>query len=155
MGWIPGCLMSSVSVQKLFCGICSAFKCSFDEFVGEKVVSLSYSSAILGPTPPLILQWSFIPVSTYMTSSPYLFYFLLLLFVFKDPNNCFFLIAIVIEMVVDSHAVLRYNTKYFLWILLCFSNGNIFYNVSIVSQGEYWYDIFCLIQKSPGLSFLF
>ena len=25
------------------------FKCSFDEFVGEKVVSLSYSSAILGP----------------------------------------------------------------------------------------------------------
>ena len=25
------------------------FKCSFDEFVGEKVVSLSFSSAILGP----------------------------------------------------------------------------------------------------------
>ena len=25
------------------------FKCSFDEFVGEKVVSLSYSSTILGP----------------------------------------------------------------------------------------------------------
>ena len=48
-GWIPGCLMSSVSVQKLFCGICSAFKCSFDEFVGKKVVSPSCSSAILGP----------------------------------------------------------------------------------------------------------
>ena len=27
------------------------FECSFDEFVGEKVVSLSYSSAILGPHP--------------------------------------------------------------------------------------------------------
>ena len=35
----------------LFYGICSAFKCSFDEFVGEKVVSPSYSSAILGPPP--------------------------------------------------------------------------------------------------------
>ena len=46
-----GCLMSSASIQKLFCGIYSAFKCSFDEFVGEKVVSPSYSSAILGPPP--------------------------------------------------------------------------------------------------------
>ena len=43
--------MSSASIQKLFCGIYSAFKCSFDEFVGEKVVSPSYSSAILGPSP--------------------------------------------------------------------------------------------------------
>ena len=41
-----GCLMSSASIQKLFCRIYSALKCSFDEFVGEKVVSLSYSSAI-------------------------------------------------------------------------------------------------------------
>ena len=41
-----GCLMSSASIQKLFCGICSVFKCSFDEFVGNKVVSPSYSSAI-------------------------------------------------------------------------------------------------------------
>ena len=39
-----GCLMSSASIQKLFCGICSALKCSFDEFVREKVVSLSYST---------------------------------------------------------------------------------------------------------------
>ena len=45
-----GCLMSSASIQK-FCGIYSALKCSFDEFVREKVVSLSYSSAILGPPP--------------------------------------------------------------------------------------------------------
>ena len=48
MGCFSGCLMSSASIQKLFCGIYSAFKCSFDEFVGEKVVSPSYSSAILG-----------------------------------------------------------------------------------------------------------
>ena len=47
LGCFSGCLMSSASIQKLFCGISSAFKCSFDEFVGEKVVSPSYSSAIL------------------------------------------------------------------------------------------------------------
>ena len=46
-----GCLMSSASIQKLFCGVCSALKCSFDEFVREKVVSPSYSSTILGPRP--------------------------------------------------------------------------------------------------------
>ena len=46
-----GCLMSSASIQKLFCGIYSALKCSFDEFVREKVVSPSYSSAILGLPP--------------------------------------------------------------------------------------------------------
>ena len=51
-GCFSGCLMSSASIQNLFCGICSAFKCSFDEFVGEKVVSPSYSSAMLG-LPPL------------------------------------------------------------------------------------------------------
>ena len=41
MGCLSGCLMSSASIQKLFCRICSAFKCSFNEFVGEKVVSPS------------------------------------------------------------------------------------------------------------------
>ena len=50
MGCFSGCLMSSAGIQKLFCGIYSAFKYSFDEFVGEKVVSLSSSSAILGPS---------------------------------------------------------------------------------------------------------
>ena len=50
---LSGCLVSSASLQKLFCGICSAFKWSFDEFVGEKVVSPSYSSTILG-LPPCI-----------------------------------------------------------------------------------------------------
>ena len=54
MGCLSGCLMSSAGIQKLFCGIFSAFKCSFDEFVGEKVVSPSYSSTILGPPPVLI-----------------------------------------------------------------------------------------------------
>ena len=48
MGCFSGCLMSSASIQKLFCGFCSAFKYSFDEFMGEKVVSPSYSSTILG-----------------------------------------------------------------------------------------------------------
>ena len=41
-----GCLMTSASDQKLFCEVFSAFNCSFNEFVGEKVVSPSYSSAI-------------------------------------------------------------------------------------------------------------
>ena len=51
MGCFSGCLMSSAGIQKLFYGIYSVFKCSFVEFVGEKVVSLSYSSAILGAPP--------------------------------------------------------------------------------------------------------
>ena len=51
MGCFSGCLMSSANIQKLFCGIYSAFKSSFDEFVGEKVVSLSFSSTVLGSTP--------------------------------------------------------------------------------------------------------
>ena len=50
MGCLSGCLMSSASIQKLFCGIWSVFKCSYNEFVGEKVVSPSYSSTILGPS---------------------------------------------------------------------------------------------------------
>ena len=55
MSCFSGCLMSSASIQKLFCGIYSALKYSFDEFLGEKVVSPSYSSTILGlPPPPAI-----------------------------------------------------------------------------------------------------
>ena len=48
MGCFSGCLMSSDGIHKLFCGIYSVFKYSFDEIVGEKVISLSYPSAILG-----------------------------------------------------------------------------------------------------------
>ena len=51
MGCFSGRLMSAASDQKLCCKLCSPFYCSFDEFVEEKVISLSYSSAIL--TPPL------------------------------------------------------------------------------------------------------
>ena len=54
MGCFSGCLMSSAGIQKLFCGIYSALKCSFDEFVGEKEVSLSYSSAV-SPCPVQLL----------------------------------------------------------------------------------------------------
>ena len=50
-----GCLMSSASIEKLFCGIYSVLKCSFDEFVREKVVSPSYSSTILGPPSRIII----------------------------------------------------------------------------------------------------
>ena len=49
MGCFSGCLMTSASDQKLFCEVCPAFSYSFDEFVGEKVVFPSYSSAILAP----------------------------------------------------------------------------------------------------------
>ena len=52
MGCFSGCLMSSAGIQKLFCGIYSTFNFFFfDEFVGEKVVSPSYSSTILGLPP--------------------------------------------------------------------------------------------------------
>ena len=54
-----GCLMSSDSIQKLFCGVCLALKCSFDEFVREKVVFPSYSSAILG-LPTTIFKTAFL-----------------------------------------------------------------------------------------------
>ena len=59
LGCFSGCLMSSVGIQKLFCGIYSAFKCSFDEFVGEKVFSPSYSSAILAPPQGWLLKSNF------------------------------------------------------------------------------------------------
>ena len=48
--WVPDvlCQHSEGVLWNLF-----SVKCSFDEFVGEKVVSLSYSSAILGLPPYL------------------------------------------------------------------------------------------------------
>ena len=48
LGCLSECLVSFGSIHMLFCGSSSAFKWSFDEFVGEKVVSPSYSSGILG-----------------------------------------------------------------------------------------------------------
>ena len=53
LGYLSGYLVSSTRVQKLFCGCFSAFKWSFDEFVGQKVISPSYSSAILALSTPL------------------------------------------------------------------------------------------------------
>ena len=55
MGCLSGCLVSSASIQKLFCESCSAFKWSFDEFVAEKVASPFYSSTILDPLPPSVV----------------------------------------------------------------------------------------------------
>ena len=46
MDCLSGCVVSSDSIQKLYSGSCSSFKWSFDEFVGEKVGSPSYSSGI-------------------------------------------------------------------------------------------------------------
>ena len=73
LGCFSGCLISSADIQKLFCGIYSAFKCSFDEFVGEKVFSPSYSSAILGP-PALyfLILFSFFLYSKYVLASFFL-----------------------------------------------------------------------------------
>ena len=51
MGCFSGRLMSAASEQKLFCKLCSSFCCSLNEFVEEKVISPSYSSAILTPPP--------------------------------------------------------------------------------------------------------
>ena len=65
MGCFSGRLMSSASDQKLFCNLSSPFCCSFDEFVEEKVISPSYSSAILTPPPsaffkPSLNIWKFL-----------------------------------------------------------------------------------------------
>ena len=42
--------------SEVVCGIYSALKCCFDEFVGEKVFFSSYSSAILAPPPGCSLE---------------------------------------------------------------------------------------------------
>ena len=75
MGCFSGCLMSSAGIQKLFCGIYSAFKCSFDEFVGEKVFSPSYSSAILPPPQESIFLLFF---TIYLEAHPF------------QPHECIF-----------------------------------------------------------------
>ena len=57
MGCFSGRLMSAANDQKLFCKLCSPFCCSFDEFVEEKVISPSYSSAVLTPPPLFRFNW--------------------------------------------------------------------------------------------------
>ena len=59
LGCFSGHLMTSASDQKLFCEVCSAFNCSFDEFVEEKVISPSYSCAILTP----LLAWRILRIT--------------------------------------------------------------------------------------------
>ena len=56
MGCFSARLMSAASDQKLFCKLCSPFCCSFDEFVEEKVISPSYSSAILTPRDSVFVE---------------------------------------------------------------------------------------------------
>ena len=53
--WAPslGAQCPLSGFRSLFCGSCSTFKWSFDEFEVEKVVSPSYSSAILGLPPSI------------------------------------------------------------------------------------------------------
>ena len=55
MGCLSGYLESSASVQKLYCGNCSAFKWSFEEFVGRK--------------------WSPCPIPSYIFIHPAIFCF--------------------------------------------------------------------------------
>ena len=52
---LSGYLVSSSSVQKLFCGSCSTCRWSFDVFVKEKMVSQSYSFTILDHSSGLVL----------------------------------------------------------------------------------------------------
>ena len=53
--WVPDVLCWHSEVVY---GIYLTFKCSFDEFVGEKVVSPSYSSTILAPPPRVMISTS-------------------------------------------------------------------------------------------------
>ena len=78
MGCFSGCLMSAASNQKLFCELCSPFNCSFDEFVGEKVVSPFYSSAILYPLfdKPCLLIGVFTPCTFNIIITMVVVYFL-------------------------------------------------------------------------------
>ena len=72
MGCFSGRLMSAASDQNLFCGLCSAFNCSFDEFVGEKVVSPSYSSAILAPPSLFLIFWGTFMLFSIVTAPSYI-----------------------------------------------------------------------------------
>ena len=69
MGCFSGHLMSSSSDQKLFCEVCSVLNCSFDKFVGEKVVSPSYSSAILAPPKYAFLRQCLYSCSPFIDST--------------------------------------------------------------------------------------
>ena len=115
MGYFSGCLMSSASIQKLFCGIYSAFKCSFDEFVGEKVVSLFYFSTILGLPPAIFF---FLKILVLMVVDILIFFFFLncsgsssvsACFLSGEQSNCVFLLhglLIAVTSFVAEHMLL-------------------------------------------------
>ena len=60
MGCFYGCLMSSASIQKLFCGICSALKCSFDPHdstLGESSREAQSGRRLLGTNGGSLWLW--------------------------------------------------------------------------------------------------
>jgi len=71
LGCFSGCLMSSAGIQKLFCGIYSTFKCSFDEFVGGESVLPVLLLRHLGSSP--LLFFLFPPPITSSPPSPHSF----------------------------------------------------------------------------------
>ena len=116
MGCFSGHLMSSAGIQKLFCGIYSAFKCSFDEFVGEKVVSSSYSSAILRPPPPLYILASFVKHKVSIGVWIYLwaFYVVPLTYIsvfdqYHTVDDCGFVVEPDVSLVDSSSSILLFK----------------------------------------------
>ena len=93
MGCFSGRLMSSASDQKLFCKLSSPFCCSFNEFVEEKVISPSYSSAILTPPGCYFLYWAIWAVCIVLEINP----FLVTSFanIFFHPVDCLFILFII------------------------------------------------------------
>ena len=65
LGCLFGCLVSSASIQKLFCGICSAFKWSFNEFGWESGLPVLFICHLRTASPPLP-PW----LPTFMISTP-------------------------------------------------------------------------------------
>ena len=115
MGCLSRYLVSSASIQKLFCGICSAFKWYFDEFVEEKVVSLFYSSAILGlPSTPPWRFWCWESGNTYC-------YFSLLLLFSLNISAFFYLCKSLTD--IFSHMFLIISSFFFLSYVLNLVNS--------------------------------
>ena len=81
MSCFSGCLISSAGSQKLFCGIYSALKCSFDEFVWGKKWS---------PRPIPLPSWDRPPGSIIFL----FYYFLSDLYCFVLSADFFFLIPL-------------------------------------------------------------
>ena len=65
MGCLSGCLVSSTSIQMLSCGIFSAFKWSFNEFVGGESGLPILFLCHLGP-PPGIEVLSYLKIIDYL-----------------------------------------------------------------------------------------